>query len=264
MDLEPLITAGLQATLRGAEVLRDFFGRRGLAIRKKGAIDLVTEADTQAEKQIIETLRARFPDHGIHAEESGYAATDSDYCWIVDPLDGTTNFAHGVPLFGVSVALTHHARPLLGFVLNPITRELFSAVRDQGAFLNGRSIQVSATRNIRDSLLVTGFPYNLEQHLEPLLQRFKNCLRAAQGIRRLGSAALDLCYTACGRFDGFWEQHLNPWDTAAGSLIAAEAGALVTDFRGRPFDLRMPQILATAPHLQADMIRLLTLQKEGT
>lgn len=234
--------------------------RRGnVSIRKKGDIDLVTEADTDSEKIIVDAIRARFPDHSILAEESGLDNGNHDNTWIIDPLDGTTNFAHQLNLFSISIAHVHRGTPVVGVVLNPETGELFTAMHEKGAELNGNAIRVSGSTDISESLLVTGFPYNLKEIITPLMTRFQNCLTASRGVRRLGSAALDLCYVACGRFDGFWEQNLKPWDTAAGELIAREAGATVTDFSNNPFTYDNNEILATNGYIHSQMMSLLEL-----
>ena len=180
--------------------------------------------------------------------------------WIIDPLDGTTNFAHQLGLFSVSIAFVLDGNIAVGIVLNPESKELFTATAGKGADLNGRPINVSNTEAVSESLLVTGFPYNFKEIFNPLLARFSNCLRASQGVRRLGSAALDLCFVACGRFDGFWEQNLNPWDTAAGMLIAKEAGGKVTDFSNKPFSIDKNEILATNSKIHEEMISLLELK----
>ncbi len=261
MDLEHVKRIGVRAAFRSAKVLHDRLGQV-FRIAKKGAIDLVTEADMESEKVILETIAQAFPEHAILAEESGCQNGASDCRWIIDPLDGTTNFAHQLGLFAVSIAFEHQSEPVVGVVINPVTGELFTAIKGKGAELNGAKIQVSATRAVADSLLVTGFPYNLKMMLAPLLARFENCLASARGVRRLGSAALDLCYVACGRFDGFWEQELKPWDTAAGMVIAAEAGAVVTDFTNRPFQVDSREILATNGKIHHEMLSLLELKKE--
>jgi myo-inositol-1(or 4)-monophosphatase len=174
-------------------------------------------------------------------------------------LDGTTNFAHGLPEFTVSIAFAYEEALVFGLVLNPVTEELFCGIRGRGATLNGRAIQVSSADNLGESLLVTGFPYELKPVIDPLMQRFERCLMAAQGIRRLGSAALDLCYVACGRFEGFWEQNLAPWDTAAGVVIAQEAGATISDFSNEPYSIEKKEILATNGHIHEKLATLLRL-----
>ncbi|MDM8525230.1 inositol monophosphatase family protein [Desulfococcaceae bacterium HSG8] len=256
MDLEYIKRTGIAAAYQGGKVLRSYFGRT-FEVNKKGAIDLVTEADIGSEKSIIEAIRALFPDHSILAEESGVTKGSNDHQWIIDPLDGTTNFAHQLSLFCVSIAFAVKGNIAVGIVLNPISGELFTAVAGKGAELNGRPVRVSGSGTVSDSLLVTGFPYNFKENFDLLLTRFSNCLDAARGVRRLGSAALDLCFVACGRFDGFWEQNLNPWDTAAGMLIAAEAGARVTDFSDNPFTVDKKEILATNGKIHEEMLSLL-------
>jgi len=258
MELELQKQIGIAAAFKGGGVLQSHLGKISI-IDKKGAIDLVTEADTKSEKAIIETIRQAFPDHAILAEESGLNPGQVDHMWIIDPLDGTTNFAHQLGLFAISIAFAVKQEIALGIVLSPVTGELFTAVKDQGAYLNGRSVKVSNSKTVSESLLVTGFPYNIKEVLNPAMTRFANCLKASQGLRRLGSAAIDLCYVACGRFDGFWEQNLKPWDTAAGELIAREAGAAVTDFANNPFTLDKTEILATNGNIHQEMLGLLTL-----
>ncbi|MGD8522174.1 MAG: inositol monophosphatase family protein [Desulfobacterales bacterium] len=261
MDLEKVKRVGIAAAYQGAEILRSRFGRIS-QVDKKGAIDLVTEADIGSEEKIVSVIQTTFPDHTILAEESGLSKTTSEYKWLIDPLDGTTNFAHQVPIYTISIAFAIKDDICMGLVLNPVNSELFAAIRGQGAHLNGSPIGVSSIKRARDSLLVTGFPYDLQDHFNTIIHRYAECLRAAQGIRRLGSAALDLCYVACGRFEGFWEQNLKPWDTAAGSLIAMEAGAAVTDFSNHPFTNGISrEILATNGHIHKEMLSLLELKE---
>ena len=259
MDLDLIKRTAIAAAYQGAGVLRSYFGKNP-AVRKKSAIDLVTEADTAAEEAIVHVIRSRFPDHEILAEESGSSGQACEYQWIVDPLDGTTNFAHQIPVFAVSIGFALRNRVVAGVVLNPANGELFTATAEEGARLNGKTIQVSSVTALQDSLLVTGFPYNVRQLLPEVTRRMQNCLGAAQGIRRLGSAALDLCYVACGRFEGFWEQHLQSWDTAAGTCIAEAAGAVVTDFTSRPYEIGGVEILATNGLIHEQMVTLLDLK----
>ena len=256
MDLMLAKRIGVAAAFKAGCMLQSHLGNISI-INKKGAIDLVTEADTDSEKIIIETIQQAFPDHTILAEESGLNQGRVDHMWIVDPLDGTTNFAHRLGLFAISIAFALQQEIVLGVVLSPTTGELYTAIRGQGAYLNGRPINVSKAKTVSESLLVTGFPYNVQEILDPVITRFASCLQASQGIRRLGAAALDLCYLADGRFDGFWEQNLKPWDTAAGALIAREAGATVTDFANNPFMMDKTEILATNGHIHAEMLGLL-------
>jgi myo-inositol-1(or 4)-monophosphatase len=255
MDMNRIKQVGIAAACNGGKVLKDHFGRLN-AVRKKGAIDLVTEADIKSEAAIIETIARAFPDHAILAEESGSRA-GSGGRWIIDPLDGTTNFAHNLNLFCVSIAFAVDDAVVAGFVMAPLLGELFVGVKGEGAQLNGTPISVSTTAKLTDSLLVTGFPYDHLDLFDELVARFSRCLSATQGLRRLGSAALDLCYVACGRFEGFWEQHLQPWDTAAGFLIAEEAGARTTLFSGAPYTIDADEIVSTNGAIHDDLLNLL-------
>ncbi len=259
MDLELIKRVGIAAAYKAGRVLRSHYGRIS-RIDKKGDIDLVTEADTGSEKVIIDTIQKAFPNHTILAEESGLNRGEFGHKWIIDPLDGTTNFSHQLGIFSVSIAFSLNDQTVFGVVLNPETRELFTAVKGKGASLNGRQIRVSNSPSVSESLLVTGFPYNFKDVFDPLLTRFSNCLKASQGVRRLGSAAIDLCFLACGRFDGFWEQNLKPWDTAAGELIAREAGAVVTDFSNKPYAIDKKEILATNGKIHKEMLLLLKIE----
>ena len=263
MDLDYIKRTGITAAYEGGKVVRSYFDQKPL-IHKKGPMDLVTQADTGSEKVIIETIHARFPEHAILCEESGLIAGGcDDNCrnrWIVDPLDGTTNFAHGVGICCISIAFEQDGEVVIGVVLDPFSGELFSALVGEGAFLNNRPITVSGTKSVGESLLATGFPYSLTPAFHQLMARFSSCLKNARGIRRLGSAALDLCYVACGRFDGFWEQNLHPWDTAAGLRIAREAGARITDFTNHAFSTDKDEILATNGHIHEAMITLLEVE----
>ena len=261
MNLEIIKKVGLEAAFNGAKVTSSLLGRIS-HINKKGTIDLLTEADTGSEQAIINTIRERFPDHSILSEETGEINQNPEYEWIIDPLDGTTNFAHGINHYAISIAFTISKKIVVAIVLNPKANELFTAVLGKGAALNGNVIKVSTVDSVSESLLVTGFPYNFKEIFENVLARFSNCLKAAQGIRRYGSAALDLCYIACGRFDGFWEQNLKPWDTAAGFLIATEAGAVVTDFSNLPYEMENKEILATNGKIHGQMLSLLKI-KDG-
>ncbi|MGA8180094.1 MAG: inositol monophosphatase family protein [Desulfobacterales bacterium] len=259
MNLGLIKRVGIAAAFKGSGVLLAHYGKLS-NVFKKGVIDLVTEADTGSESIIIETIRKEFNDHSILAEESGLSTGNADFQWIIDPLDGTTNFAHQLGLFSISIAFALKGETVFGLVFNPITREFFTAEKGEGALLNGRPISVSQTKTVSDSFLVTGFPYNLRDDFDPLIMRFSKCLKASQGVRRLGSAAIDLCFLACGRFDGFWEQNLKPWDTAAGELIAREAGATITDFSNTPFTIDKTEILASNGKIHKEMISLLKIE----
>ena len=259
MDLIAVKNVGIAAANRAVHVLRSKIGDR-LRIEKKGDIDLVTEADRLSEACIIDTIQTCFPDHTIVAEESGrQTGRETDFEWYIDPLDGTTNFAHRIGVYAVSIAFALRGKVLVGIVLNPSSGELFTASKGSGAHLNGRPIRVSKISELSESLLATGFPYNIRENHQPVLERFGNCLLAAQGVRRMGSAAIDLCHVACGRVEGFWEQYLKPWDMAAGMLIAREAGATVTDFEGRPTGIESAEILATNGGIHAQMLKLLKM-----
>lgn len=260
MDIEDAKRVGIEAIYSGARVLRNHFGRIA-QINQKGAFDLVTEADTESEKQIMETILKAFPDHAILAEESGVNKGSAEYQWLIDPLDGTTNYVHQLPFFTIAIALAVHDKIELGLVLNPMDGELYSAIAGNGAALNGKPINVSSTASVSDSLLVTGFPYDFNEIVEPAMKRFSVCQQASQGVRRLGSAALDICYLACGRFDGFWEQNLKPWDKAASAIIAAEAGAVITDFSNQPFSINQKEILVTNGRIHEELLSLLKIKE---
>jgi myo-inositol-1(or 4)-monophosphatase len=238
----------------GALLLREF--DRPQKIAYKGEVDLVTEADKRSEEAILARLRSRFPRHAIVAEEGGrQTAEGSRYCWYVDPLDGTTNFAHGYPVFAVSLGLVEDGEPLAGAVFNPVSQEMFSAARGQGAYLNQKRIRVSQTSRLALSLLGTGFPSH-KRTQNPNISYYWQFTLRSHGVRRAGSAALDLCSVASGRFDGFWEFGLKPWDTAAGTLLVREAGGRVTDFSGRPYRLGDPQLVASNGRIHGEMQQL--------
>ena len=225
-------------------LLMSHFTRR-VTFEYKGEVDLVTEADRASEKLIVERLGARWPDYGIVGEEGARSHPDAAYRWYVDPLDGTTNFAHGFPVFCVSIALVHQGEELLtGVLYDPTRDEMFSAERGQGATLNGKPMHVSRTARLSESLLGTGFPSH-KRHQNPNVHFYHQITLRSHGVRRAGSAALDLANVACGRYDGFWEFNLNPWDTAAGVLLLEEAGGRVTRFDGSPFRLDSREVLAS-------------------
>ena len=215
-----------------------------VAIEYKGEADLVTVADRKSEALIRERIRQHWPTHDILGEEEGFKDTGSDYRWYVDPLDGTTNFAHGFPVFCVSMALEQKGTRIAGVVYDPTRNELFSAEKGNGAYLNGQRIQVSKISRLAESLVATGFPSH-KRHKNPNIYFYHQITLRTHGVRRAGSAALDLCCVACGRFDGFWEFNLNPWDTAAGVLIVEEAGGKVSDFHGGPFQINSRETLAS-------------------
>ena len=221
-------------------------------IEYKSDVDIVTPADRRSEAFIVERLRTLFPQHALIAEEGSRQESAGRFCWYVDPLDGTTNFAHGYPCFGVSLALVEGDEILVGVVHDPVRKETFSAARGEGAWLNNRQIRVSRTERLAESLFGTGFPAR-KRHQNPNILYYHRFTLLSHGVRRDGSAALDLCYVACGRFDGFWELNLKPWDTAAGILIVREAGGTVTDFTGRPHRLGEAEIAASNGLIHPEM-----------
>ncbi|MEK6743131.1 MAG: inositol monophosphatase family protein [Nitrospirota bacterium] len=223
----------------------------------KGEINLVTEMDRISERIVVATILEAFPDHGILAEEEAQIENGSGFLWIIDPLDGTTNYAHGYPSFSVSIGLEHSGDVIVGVVYDPMRNELFSAARGQGAHLNGNPIAVSRNDVLIRSLLATGFPYDRAVSRENNLDYFNALIMAAQEIRRSGSASLDLCAVAAGRLDGYWELKLHPWDVAAGSLIVQEAGGTVSDFAGTLFSIRDKELVASNGRIQGLMIDIL-------
>jgi len=245
----------LEALQKAGKIIRSNFGKEQ-KITKKGEFNLVTEIDKAAEKAIVELVLRHFPDHSILAEESP-AITGSEYRWVIDPIDGTTNFTHGFPIVSVSIGLEKSGQLILGGVFDPFRKELFFAERGQGAFLNGRPIHVSKASTLSESLLATGFPYDRKNNPEDYLDMLRVFLTQIQGIRRGGSAAIDLCYVACGRFDGYYEMKLSPWDKAAGMMIVEEAGGKLTDFSGTPLTLSGLQNLATNGLIHDEMLRAL-------
>ena len=260
MPLDPAyIAVGIEAALAAGRIHRGYF-RNNPEIQKKGPIDLVTASDVAAEGVVRELVARRLPGHSVLGEEQagGVSAQSATRCrWIVDPLDGTTNFAHGLALFCVSLALEVDGRIELGVVYDPIANELFVAERGGGARLNGRPLHVSSTAALIDSLLCTGFPYSIRDRRLRQVEVFSGFLGRARAVRRLGSAALDLCYVAAGRFDGFWEEQLHPWDIAAGALIVQEAGGRATNFDDGPIDLFGGQIVVSNGRLHEQMLMVI-------
>lgn len=261
-DPEPSVLrdAAVAFAREAGAILLEGYGRAH-APERKGRIDLVTEYDRRSEALLLARIHARFPGHAILAEESGAHEQPSRVRWLVDPLDGTTNFAHNYPFFAVSIGVEVGGAMAAGVVFDPVRDELFAAARGAGATLNGAPIHVSAIASLGDALLVTGFPYDVREHPERHVPLFQSFLTRAQGIRRDGSAALNLCYLAMGRFDGFWEGHLAPWDLAAGTLIVREAGGLTTDYDGHPLRLEGRHIVAANPTLHAEMLALIATHR---
>ena len=244
---------------KAGEVLKHYSTREKF-IESKGRANLVTAADKDSEALIIEAIRKQYPDHAILAEESGAWCDDGSAKpkWIIDPLDGTTNFAHQYPFYCVSIGLEEDGAITCGVVYDPVRDELFSGAVGQGAFMNGERLSVSDASKLSDALLITGFPYNLREHLDRLVGQFSAFLNESQGVRRGGSAALDLCYVAIGRCDGFWEMNLHPWDTAAGKVILEESGGRTTDYKGDPFSIYLKQIVASNSYIHDEMVRVLS------
>ena len=228
-----------------------------LKINYKGRANMVTQVDRNSEKIITDLIKENFPEHQILAEETTPVNNESLFKWIIDPLDGTTNFIHGFPCFAVSIALEYNDEIIMGIVLDPERNELFSAIKDRGAYMNKQQIHVSKIKNLSASLLSTGFPYELNQHFYKNIELFRAFFEKSQDIRRAGSAAIDLCYVACGRFEGFWEFDLNPWDVAAGVLIVSESGGKLTNFLGKEFSIYEKQILASNGIIESEMLEVL-------
>ncbi len=271
--MNPFLDVAIEAAREAGKILLAEYDHPA-KISYKGEVDLVTEADRRSEQAVVARLRSHFPKHSVVAEEgggheaplapgasSGTQEAARGYCWYVDPLDGTTNFAHGYPCFAVSIALAENGAPgsgpgledlLVGVVYNPINGELFTAVRGEGAFLNQKKIRVSSIERLATSLLATGFP-SVKRAQNPNIHYYWDFTLRSHGVRRDGSAALDLASLACGRFDGFWEFGLKPWDTAAGVLLVREAGGMCTDFAGRPYRLGGPELLASNKRIHEEM-----------
>lgn len=238
------VSTASRAARAAGGILERMFGNAG-RIMKKGDIDLVTDADLESEKAILDIIRGKFPDDGIHSEEAGRVNPGSERTWLVDPLDGTTNFAHGFPFFAVSIALQVKDEIVLGAVYNPYLREYFKASKGGGAFLNRTPIRVSKTHLLSDALLATGFPYDVHDRPHEIMKIFAKMVAKARGVRRPGSAAIDLCYVAAGRFDGFWETGLKPWDTAAATVILKEAGGVLSTFDGAAYAPCLDSLVAS-------------------
>ena len=245
--------------MHAGRVQMEHFGKDDLRVDKKGVIDLVTNIDIEIERQFRAMIAGRFPGHVVLGEEFEDTSGDTipEFCWVFDPIDGTTNYAHGLPIFCCSLALEIRGEPVVAAVYDPSRKELFTAERGQGARLNGQPIKVSAADTLIDSLLVTGFHYNVHRDPSELMTLFTKFITSARAVRRLGSAALDLCYVAAGRFDGFWEMKLQPWDVAGGALIVLEAGGRVTSMDGSPYGSRRGSVLATNGRIHDAMLSVI-------
>ena len=252
-----MLNFAMQTAREAGQILLEKFGKIK-HITKKGDINLVTEADLASESLIIERIKSYYPKHSILAEESGMAVVDgnSTWKWIIDPLDGTTNFAHCYPCFCVTLALEHEGNIVVAVTYDPTRNELFAAEKGNGATLNNKKIRVSETEKLSESLLVTGFPYDFKRK-EDFARHLTTFLLNARGVRRDGSAAIDMAYIACGRFDGFWEEGLNPWDMAAGGLLIEEAGGQITDYKGEPFSIYQPPMCASNGLIHGEMLQVL-------
>jgi len=246
--MDAALKAGRYAKSRKGKIKR---------ITYKGSINLVTDVDAACEDMIVRAVRSNFPDHEILAEESYHKPGSGDYRWVIDPLDGTTNYSRSLPIYSVSIALEYRSKTVLGVVYNPERDELFHAESGKGAYLNKKRIHVSEVSRLKQALLVTGFAYNMNSAKNDNVGFFKAFLKRSLAVRRLGSAAIDLCYVACGYFDGFWEMNLHPWDSAAGTLIVQEAGGKVTKFNGKGYTPYDKEILATNASIHAKMVKIL-------
>ncbi|MGI8638683.1 MAG: inositol monophosphatase family protein [Pyrinomonadaceae bacterium] len=252
-----MLNFAIETAREAGQILLEKFGRK-IDIFKKGDINLVTEADLASEKLIIGKIRSYYPKHSILAEESGEALIDGEivWKWIIDPLDGTTNYAHGYPCFCVTLALEHNGEIVVGVTFDPTRDELFAAEKGNGAILNGRQIRVSDTEKLGEALIVTGFPYDVSRRND-FARHFTEFVYKSRGLRRDGSAAIDMAYVACGRFDGFWEEGLNPWDVAAGVLLIEEAGGRISYYDDSPFSIYAPPICASNGLIHAEMLKIL-------
>jgi myo-inositol-1(or 4)-monophosphatase len=244
----------IKISKEACEIIRNNFGKSHSIEYKTNELNLVTETDKASEKLITDFIKKKYPTHGILAEEGGEVNKSAEYLWVIDPLDGTTNFAHGLPIFSVSIGLQKNGETIAGVVYDVMRDIVFAAEKGNGSFENGKKINASKNENLGLSVLVTGFPYNVKENPDKAYERFIAFLKQARAIRRLGSAAIDFCYVANGIFDGFWEVSLHPWDICAGKLIVEEAGGLVTDFDGKPIDIFSKRILATNGLVHKKMI----------
>jgi len=242
------------AALESGKILLDNFGKVSKEeIRKKAATDFISFVDESSEKKIIEIIYSFFPHHTVLAEEGGVVDKKSDYVWIIDPLDGTTNYLHSVPVFAISIALQYKNNTVLGVVYDPVHNDLFYAEKGKGTFLNDKSVRISQTQELKESFIATGFPFKSKHKLRGYLDVFQDIFNSSIGMRRMGAAAIDLAYVACGKFDGFWEIGLAPWDVAAGSILISESGGKVSDFWNNENFKDSSYILATNSYIHQEM-----------
>jgi myo-inositol-1(or 4)-monophosphatase len=254
--MHPMLNIAIRAARSAGSIIMRYANRVDtLAVTSKARNDFVTDVDKMAEKEIISILRRSFPQHGILAEESGSDTRDSEYLWVIDPLDGTTNFVRGFPQFAVSIALKHKGRLDQAVVYDPVRQELFTASKGAGAQLNNRRLRVTTQNSLDGALLGTGFPFRQQQYLDAYMGMFKTLFPDTAGIRRAGAASLDLAYVAAGRLDGFWEFGLSEWDMAAGALLIKEAGGIVTNFRGEDSYLQSGNIITGTPKVHRAILR---------
>ncbi len=239
------------------DIIRNYFGKNFSVEFKSDVRNLVTQADKESEKTIIDFIKKKYPSHGILAEESGSQGINSDYLWVIDPLDGTSNFAHGLPIFSVSIGLQFKEEIIMGVIYDIMRDKLYYAEKGSGAYRDNIKLSVSKNDKIEESFLVTGFPYNINQNPENAFEKFIALTKVSRAVRRLGSAAIDFCYVAEGVFDGFWEVHLNPWDICAGKLLVEEAGGIVTDFNNNKISIHNKTILASNGLIHDKMISIL-------
>jgi myo-inositol-1(or 4)-monophosphatase len=253
MDVNDIRTIAREA----GEIVRDGFGSGFGVELKSNKNDLVTDVDKRSEKAIVDFIGKKYPEHGVLAEEGSSRNRDAEYVWVIDPIDGTTNFAHGLPLFSISIGVRRNDETIAGAVYDVMRDALYFAEKGSGAFKNDERVRASDQPRLADALVVTGFPYNIADNPRKTLELFTEFTLAARGVRRLGSAAIDFCYVAEGVFDGFWEINLNPWDVCAGRLLVEEAGGRVTDYRGEPNDIYDREVLATNGAVHEDMTALI-------
>jgi myo-inositol-1(or 4)-monophosphatase len=253
-----MLNVAIETAREAGKYLKQHLGKiRNIQVKDGQEKNLVTEIDKKSEEMIIGNIRKHFPGHSILAEEGGVGAEQSDYKWIIDPLDGTANYTHGFPVFSVSIGLEFKGELIAGVIYDPNFDEMFSAEKGKGAYLNGRKIRVSSAKTLDHSMLVTGFPYNISENPDHAVEHFVTFLMKAQAVRRMGSAAIDLAYVAAGRLDAFWEVALQPWDMAAGIVLVREAGGVVTNFAGNPINVYNKQLLASNGIIHEEMKQIL-------
>lgn len=250
----------IQISREAGEIIRDGFGKNFSIEFKTNSSNLVTEIDKKSEEAIIDFIKKEFPGHNILAEESGAQKFDSEYTWVIDPLDGTTNFAHGFPVFAVSIGVVKNDEIICGVVYDVMMDQLFTGEKGGGAFCNDTKMKVSSNENLAHGFLVTGFPYNINENPDYAIEHFINFIRSSRAVRRLGSAAIDMCYVAKGVYDGFWEVALNPWDVCAAMLMVEEAGGKVTNFKGEGISIYSKQILASNGKIHPSMMEILSIR----